>query len=87
VSLVAGAFTQEGLTVLELLAAQAAISLSNAQLLSQESAARATAEEAERRAAFLAQAGELLNERALRQLVRVRCWMEQRRLWASLSPT
>jgi predicted ATPase/signal transduction histidine kinase len=61
-SLVAGAFTRDRLAVLELLAAQAAISLSNAQLLSRESAARATAEEAERRAAFLAQAGQILNE-------------------------
>ncbi|MDF2693949.1 MAG: hypothetical protein K0S65_2332, partial [Labilithrix sp.] len=61
-NLVTGAFTQDQLMVLELLAAQAAISLRNAQLLSEESAARSRAEEAERRSAFLARAGALLNE-------------------------
>jgi signal transduction histidine kinase len=61
-NLVGGAFTQERLVVLELLAQQAAISLRNAQLLSQESAAKVRAEEAERRSAYLARAGALLTE-------------------------
>ncbi len=61
-SLVPGAFDRKRLTVLELLAAQAAISLSNAQLLSQECVARTKAEEAEHRAAVLAKAGQVLNE-------------------------
>lgn len=63
--LVAGAFTPERLVALELLAAQAAISVENALLLSKERAARTLAEEAERRAAFLAEAGELLGESLL----------------------
>jgi predicted ATPase/signal transduction histidine kinase len=57
-----GVFTRERLTVLELLAAQAAISLENARYVEQERAARAAAEQAEQRAAFLADAGQLLAE-------------------------
>ncbi|WP_437494277.1 AAA family ATPase [Sorangium sp. So ce1014] len=59
-NLVEGAFTSERLTALSLLATQAAISLENARLLSREQAARTAAEAAERRAAFLAEAGEIL---------------------------
>ncbi|WP_437594472.1 sensor histidine kinase [Sorangium sp. So ce1000] len=59
--LVEGAFTPERLTVLSLLATQAAISLENARLLANEQAARTAAEAAERRAAFLAEAGEILS--------------------------
>ncbi|WP_437331217.1 AAA family ATPase [Sorangium sp. So ce381] len=59
--LLAGAFPPERLTALSLLAAQAAISLENARLLSKEHAARTGAEAAERRAAFLAEAGEILS--------------------------
>jgi predicted ATPase/signal transduction histidine kinase len=73
-SLVAGAFTPDRLMALTLLASQAAISMQNAQLLAQERAARAAAEDArrtaerakaaaekaERRSAFLAEAGALL---------------------------
>jgi len=58
--LVAGAFTADRLTVLDLLASQAAISLENALLLSNERAARLSAQEAERRAAFFAEASALL---------------------------
>ncbi len=61
-NLLADAFGPERLTALELLATQAAISLQNAQLLANERAARAAAEHAERRAAFLAEAGALLSE-------------------------
>jgi signal transduction histidine kinase len=57
-----GVFTRERLMALELLAAQAAISLENARAVEQERAARAAAEEAEQRAAFLAEAGVLLAE-------------------------
>ncbi|WP_437873533.1 sensor histidine kinase [Sorangium sp. So ce363] len=60
-NLLAGAFTSDRLTALSLLASQAAISLENARLLSQERAARTSAESAERRAAFLAEAGEILS--------------------------
>jgi predicted ATPase/signal transduction histidine kinase len=60
-NLVTGAFTPERLAVLELLAAQAAISLENAMLLSQERAAREAAEAAEARAALLAEASKLLS--------------------------
>ena len=60
--LLAGAFTSERLAALELLATQAAISLQNALLLAKERAARAAAEDAERRAAFLADAAALLSE-------------------------
>jgi predicted ATPase/signal transduction histidine kinase len=60
--LVAGAFTPERLEVLGLLASQAAISLENARLLGDELAARKSAEEAQRRATFLAEAGALLSE-------------------------
>jgi signal transduction histidine kinase len=61
-NVLAGAFTHDRLAALELLATQAAISLQNALLLAEERAARAAAEEAERRAAFLAEAGVLLSE-------------------------
>jgi predicted ATPase/signal transduction histidine kinase len=68
-ALVAGAFTPDRLVALELLASQAAISVENALLLSKERAARALAEaarvhaeEAERRAEFLAEAGVILGE-------------------------
>ncbi|OFX20890.1 MAG: hypothetical protein A2V77_24585 [Anaeromyxobacter sp. RBG_16_69_14] len=60
--LVAGVFTPERLMALELLATQAAISLENASLLAKEQAARAAAEAAESRSAFLAEAGALLSE-------------------------
>ncbi|WP_434425885.1 sensor histidine kinase [Nannocystis pusilla] len=60
--LTTGAFTPERLGALELLAAQAAISLDNARLLQRERATRAATEAAERRAAFLAEAGALLSE-------------------------
>ncbi|XXX82647.1 AAA family ATPase [Sorangium sp. So ce134] len=59
--LVEGAFTTERLTALSLLATQAAISLENARLLASEQAARTAAEAAERRAAFLAAAGDILS--------------------------
>src|SRR5207245_2226408 len=49
-----GAFTPRRLTVLELLAAQAAISLENARHLALTQAARAEAEDAGRRSALLA---------------------------------
>jgi signal transduction histidine kinase len=64
-ALVAGAFTPERLVALELLASQAAISVENALLLSKERAARTLAEEAERRAASLAEAGMILGESLL----------------------
>jgi predicted ATPase/signal transduction histidine kinase/tRNA A-37 threonylcarbamoyl transferase component Bud32 len=54
--LVSGAFTPERLLVLELLAAQAAISLENALLLEREHAGRLEAERAERRARLLGEA-------------------------------
>jgi predicted ATPase/signal transduction histidine kinase len=57
-----GAFTPAHLSVLELLAAQAAISLENAQFVAREHAARSAAEDAERRAAFLAEASAVLGE-------------------------
>jgi signal transduction histidine kinase len=60
--LLAGAFTRDRLIALELLAAQAAISLQNALLLVKERAARTASEVAEHRAAFLAEAGALLSE-------------------------
>ncbi|XYI03928.1 AAA family ATPase [Sorangium sp. So ce1128] len=60
-NLLEGAFTPERLTALSLLATQAAISLENARLLSKEQAARTAAEAAERRAAFLAEAGDILS--------------------------
>ena len=61
-NLVTGAFTVEQLEVLELLAAQAAISLESALFLAKEQAARVAAEEAEHRTAFLSEASELLGE-------------------------
>ena len=54
--LVPGAFTPERLLALELLAAQAAISLENALLLERERAGRVEAEAAERRAVLLGEA-------------------------------
>jgi predicted ATPase/signal transduction histidine kinase/tRNA A-37 threonylcarbamoyl transferase component Bud32 len=54
--LVPGAFTRERLLALELLAAQAAISLENAHLLERERAGRVEAEAAERRALLLGEA-------------------------------
>jgi signal transduction histidine kinase len=60
--LLAGAFTSDRLAALELLAAQAAISLQNARLLTEEQGARAVAEDAERRAAFVAEAAVVLSE-------------------------
>lgn len=59
---VTGAFVAASLQVLELLASQAAISLENALLLAKEAAARVAAQEAEHRAAFLADAGMLLGQ-------------------------
>ncbi|MFP2907841.1 AAA family ATPase [Pyxidicoccus sp. 3LFB2] len=61
-NLLVGAFTAARLVVLELLATQAAISLEKGVLLGREQAARAAAEAAERRSAFLAEAGALLSE-------------------------
>jgi predicted ATPase/signal transduction histidine kinase len=61
-NLVTHAFTAERVQFLEMLLAQAAISLENARLLEQERSARAAAEAAQRRSAFLAQAGALLSE-------------------------
>jgi len=74
--LVAGAFTADRLAILELLASQAAISLENALLLSNERAARLAAQKAERRAAFFAEASALLGEsldyeQVLKQLARL----------------
>ncbi|WP_437747620.1 ATP-binding sensor histidine kinase [Sorangium sp. So ce1504] len=60
-NLLAGAFTQDRLTALSLLASQAAISLENARLLAKEQSARTAAETAVRRAACLAEAGEILS--------------------------
>jgi predicted ATPase/signal transduction histidine kinase len=60
--LLSGAFTPERLLALELLAAQAAISVENAALLNRAQAARTLAEEARGRAAFLAEAGAMLSE-------------------------
>ncbi|WP_282423068.1 ATP-binding sensor histidine kinase [Polyangium sp. 15x6] len=60
-NLLIGAFTPDRLVALSLLAVQAAISLQNARLLSDAQAARGAAEEAERRSALLAEAGELLS--------------------------
>jgi signal transduction histidine kinase len=61
-NLMVGAFTVEQIEVLELLAAQAAISLESAYFLAKEQAAREAAEAAERRMAFLSEASELLGE-------------------------
>ncbi|MDI1480310.1 AAA family ATPase [Polyangium sp. y55x31] len=61
-NLVPGAFTAERLCALELVAAQATISLENARLLSSEQAARQAAEQHERRSAFLAEASESLGD-------------------------
>jgi predicted ATPase/signal transduction histidine kinase len=57
-----GAFTPARLTVLEVLAAQAAISLEKARYVQREQAGRAAAEQTGARWALLAQAGELLSE-------------------------
>ncbi|MDC0744770.1 sensor histidine kinase [Polyangium mundeleinium] len=59
-NLVPGAFTAERLSALELVALQAAISMENARLLASEQAARQAAEQDERRAAFFAEASEIL---------------------------
>ncbi|APR79008.1 Signal transduction histidine kinase CheA [Minicystis rosea] len=56
------AFTPDHVEIIRLLSAQAAVSIENALLLAKEQAARAAAEDAERRAAFLAKAGVLLSE-------------------------
>jgi predicted ATPase/signal transduction histidine kinase/tRNA A-37 threonylcarbamoyl transferase component Bud32 len=61
-SQIAELFTAERVAALELLAAQAAISLENARLVHKEHRARAAAEEAERRWAFVAEASVLLSE-------------------------
>jgi signal transduction histidine kinase len=60
--MVAGAFTTGRLAALELLAAQATISLENAELLRREQGARAASEAAEGRAEFLAAASAVLAE-------------------------
>ncbi|HET7505880.1 MAG TPA: AAA family ATPase [Kofleriaceae bacterium] len=60
--LVPGTFTAERLLALELLAAQAAISLEIAQLLERERAGRIEAEAAERRGRLLGEATELLSQ-------------------------
>ncbi|TKC90765.1 ATP-binding sensor histidine kinase [Polyangium fumosum] len=72
-NLVPGAFTAERLSALELVASQAAISMENARLLASEQAARQAAEQDERRAAFFAEASEVLgasleHEQVLRSL-------------------
>jgi signal transduction histidine kinase len=59
--LVPGAFTPERLLALELLAAQAAISLENALLLERERAGRVEAEASSRRALLLAEATSLMS--------------------------
>jgi predicted ATPase/signal transduction histidine kinase len=60
--LVPGTFTPERLLALELLAAQAAISLENARLLERERAGRIEAEAAERRGLLLGEATALLSQ-------------------------
>ncbi|HEX2684991.1 MAG TPA: AAA family ATPase, partial [Kofleriaceae bacterium] len=60
--LVPGTFTPERLLALELLAAQAAISLENARLLERERAGRIEAEAAERRGGLLGEATALMSE-------------------------
>lgn len=77
---VTGAFTGGRVELLGILSAQAAISLQNALLLGREQAARAAAEEAERRAAFFAESSKVLTgslecEEVLRRLAHlsVRC--------------
>jgi len=60
--LVPGAFTAERLGALELLAAQAAISLENARLLERERARRIDAEAAEHRGLLLAEATALMSQ-------------------------
>src|SRR5262249_15130562 len=60
--LVPGTFTPERLLALELLAAQAAISLENAQLLERERTGRIEAEAAERRGLLLGEATALLSQ-------------------------
>jgi predicted ATPase/signal transduction histidine kinase len=60
--LVPGTFTPERLLALELLAAQAAISLENARLLERERAGRIEAEAAERRGRLLGEATALLSQ-------------------------
>jgi signal transduction histidine kinase len=60
--LIPGTFTPERLLALELLAAQAAISLENARLLERERAGRIEAEAAERRGLLLGEATALLSQ-------------------------
>ena len=60
--LVPGTFTPERLTALELLAAQAAISLENARLLERERTGRIEAEAAERRGLLLGEATALMSQ-------------------------
>src|SRR5262249_8556722 len=60
--LVPGMFTPERLAALELLAAQAAISLENARLLERERTGRIEAEAAERRGLLLGEATALLSQ-------------------------
>ncbi|HEX7840639.1 MAG TPA: GAF domain-containing sensor histidine kinase, partial [Kofleriaceae bacterium] len=60
--LVPGTFTPERLLALELLAAQAAISLENARLLERERAGRIEAEAAERRGLLLGEATALMSQ-------------------------
>ncbi|UJR84498.1 AAA family ATPase [Sandaracinus amylolyticus] len=74
--IVAGAFTPERVAVLELLAAQAAISLENALLLEREHAGRVAAEAASRRATLLGEATALVSssldtDRTLESLARL----------------
>ena len=74
-NLVAGAFTSDRIAVLQILAAQAAISLQNARLIEGEQAGRMRAEEAERRSAFLAEASRLLGESL--ELEQVLLWLAE----------
>ncbi len=57
-----GAFSPDRVELLEMLAGQAAIALQNASLLAMERAARANAEEAERRTAFFSETTRVLTE-------------------------
>jgi predicted ATPase/signal transduction histidine kinase len=65
--LIPGTFTPERLLALELLAAQAAISLENARLLERERAGRIEAEAAERRGQLLGEATALMSQMLDRQ--------------------
>lgn len=59
---ISGVFTPDRLSVLELLASQAAISIENGQLLTNELEARRSAEQEKQKQAFLAKAGQVLSE-------------------------